>query len=273
MARFSGMRTTSGVTTSPGPSTVLHVPHASVTIPADVRPTYGLSGAVLKLELLRMTDRYTDELFALEPALATAVVFPVSRLVVDSERFLDDAMEPMVARGMGVLYTHTSQRTPLRPPPSPTEREQLLAQWYHPHHARLTEAVEAVLLNRGTCLVIDCHSFASAPLPYELDQSPDRPEICLGTDAFHTPSELVEVARRAFEEAGFSVALDRPFAGALVPLRYYQRAPRVRALMVEVNRGLYMDEATGARLEGFAGVQLRLAQVLRRVIAFAEKLP
>jgi hypothetical protein len=41
-------------------------------------------------------------------------VFPVSRLVVDPERFVDDATEPMAACGMGVIYTQTSQRMPLR---------------------------------------------------------------------------------------------------------------------------------------------------------------
>ncbi|MBP9591041.1 MAG: N-formylglutamate amidohydrolase [Steroidobacteraceae bacterium] len=66
---------------------VLHVPHDSTAVPADVRAQ--LSEAVV-------------------------VRSPVGRLVVDVERFPDDGDEPMAARGMGAVYTATSQLTPLR---------------------------------------------------------------------------------------------------------------------------------------------------------------
>jgi N-formylglutamate deformylase len=52
---------------------------------------------------------------------------------------------------------------------------------------------------------------------------------------------------RVFEEVGWSVAVDRPFAGALVPMRFYRKDLRVRAIMVEVRRDLYMDERGRAR--------------------------
>jgi hypothetical protein len=42
-----------------------------------------------------------------------------------------------------------------------------------------------------------------------------------------------------------------PFAGALVPMRFYGKDLRVRALMIEVRRGLYMDERSGARGPAF----------------------
>ena len=49
------------------------------------------------------------------PEITTArVVFPVSRLVVDPERFLYDAHEPMAARGMGAVYEQTADLRPLR---------------------------------------------------------------------------------------------------------------------------------------------------------------
>ena len=46
----------------------------------------------------------------------------------------------------------------------------------------------------------------------------------------------------AVKEAGYSVAVDAPFAGALVPLSYYRKDDRVLSVMIEVNRRLYMDE-------------------------------
>ena len=64
-----------------------------------------------------MTDWYTDELFGLRPDLATTVAFPVSRIVVDPEQFVDDSAEPMARKGMGVIYERKSSGQPLRRPP------------------------------------------------------------------------------------------------------------------------------------------------------------
>jgi hypothetical protein len=58
--------------TARAPLTVLHLPHASTVIPADERASIHLSDDGLALELLRMTDHYTDELFALRADEATA---------------------------------------------------------------------------------------------------------------------------------------------------------------------------------------------------------
>src|SRR5690606_9044349 len=104
--------------------------------------------------------------------------------------------------------------------------------------------VDAALAEHGRCLVIDCHSFPSVAHPYEMDQGATRPDICLGTDAFHTPPALLARAEALYRDAGFSVEVDRPFAGALVPAVHYRRDARVQALMVEVKRGLYMNEVT-----------------------------
>src|SRR5580765_1369202 len=83
------------------PPVIFHVPHASTRIPRFVRAGMRLSPQQLNEELLRMTDRYTDELFAVPERLAQQLLYPVSRLVVDPERFLDDDLEPMAQKGMG----------------------------------------------------------------------------------------------------------------------------------------------------------------------------
>ena len=76
-------------------SWVIHLPHASTIIPAAVRPELLLSDQDLTLEVLRMTDHLTDELVATALSTAQRVCFPVSRLVLDPERFPIDADEPM----------------------------------------------------------------------------------------------------------------------------------------------------------------------------------
>ena len=168
---------------------------------------------------------------------------------------------------MGVIYTRTTQQTPLREGPSDREREDLLDRFYRPHHRELAAAVDRSLSQHGTCLLIDAHSFPARPLPYELDQDPNRPDICIGTDSFHTPAWLHDVARRGFLELGYSVQIDRPFAGALVPLRHYRSDRRVSSVMIEINRGLYMSQSPQvARLDRFGAIRNDLQHVLLRLI-------
>lgn len=239
---------------------VLHVPHSSRHIPTCERQTLLLSDDELQQELLIMTDAYTDELFGVPHA--AIVRYPVSRLVADPERFEDDAEEVMTKVGMGVIYTKTSGGQPLRQPPSPEERETILAQYYRPHHQTMTHAVDDALASSGGCLIVDCHSFTQKPLPYEFDRNPKRPDFCIGTDEFHTPPALKHLLVAQFAGLGFSVAVNRPFSGALVPSHFYCKDRKVQSVMIEVNRGLYMDAITGAKSSGFDQVRDVLAKVL-----------
>ena len=245
-------------TSSPLPPwVVLHVPHDAVEIPAGVRNQFLFDDRQLERELMRMTDRHTLALFAGAAAGAgegaNIVRAQVSRLVVDVERFEDDRHEPMAAAGMGAVYETTSDMQPLRRALDGDAREALLATYYRPHHATLERTVSVALAEHGQCLIIDCHSFPSVALPYERrDPGAPRPDICIGTDDFHTSEALAASFVQAFEAVGWRVGLDTPFAGAIVPASRYRTDRRVASIMVEVNRRLYMDERTGARLPSFS---------------------
>ena len=201
------------------PAFILHVPHSSAEVPADVRSQLVLGDDDLAVELRQMTDWYTDELFALPTDEAVTVRFPVSRLVVDAERFEDPEAEQMEAVGMGAVYTKTSHGARLRDKAEAArQRDALLARYYRPHHQALEAATAAALTAHDRCLIIDCHSFPSRPLPYEFKVSADRwrvihrPAVCLGTDmtlpphapfahdGMHTPPWLRERAAEAFGE-------------------------------------------------------------------------
>lgn len=164
---------------------------------------------------------------------------------------------------MGAVYTATSHLERLREGPSAAERAGLMDRYYHPLHRRLTETVDACLARFGSALVIDCHSFPGTPLPYEKNQDRDRPNICIGLEAFHAPGWLLDTAASAFRRHGLSVAFNKPFDGAMVPGRHYRTTPQVHAVMIEVNRRLYMDERTGDKLPDFA----RIAGIVRDALA------
>ncbi|MDD4039315.1 MAG: N-formylglutamate amidohydrolase, partial [Sphaerochaeta sp.] len=135
-----------------------------------------------------------------------------------------------------------------------------------PHHRRFTEAVAELLNDAGQALNIDCHSFASRPLPYELNQENDRPDICIGTDSFHTPNWLLDSVREAFLKLGYSVAINHLFAGTIVPLPYYTQEARVLSIMIEINRKLYMHEDTGEKGPLFARVKDDIATVVSQIV-------
>ena len=255
----------------PTSSVVIHVPHSSTEIPEHLRSQFLLSDEALDRERTAMTDHHTLDLFGREFRHCRVVPFPVSRLVVDPERFLDDEKESMARIGMGVVYTRTSDGRVLRHPPTAEQRDQLIADYYMPHHQRLTEAVDAALAARGRCLIIDGHSFPSRPLPYETDQDPGRPHICLGTDRFHTPDALRQLAEAIFQRDGFTVAIDRPFSGTMVPDKHFGKTANVCSLMIEINRGLYVDEETGERSASYENFHQRFSSCLGLLIEAWEK--
>lgn len=247
--------------------TIVHIPHSSTIIPSDLLDQFLLSAPELERELILMTDAFTEELYAGLPS-AIDVVFPVSRIVLDPERFENDSDEPMAARGMGIVYQRTSQQEPLRRTLSPGERASVIARFYRPHHKRLESEARRVLAEHGRCLILDGHSFPSRALPYEIDASLPRPEICIGTDEFHTPPGLCAAAERLFGDAGFEVGVNVPFAGALVPATFYRSERNVHALMIEVRRDMYMNEVTGKKTHLFDAIKGRLRKVLQLLVRY-----
>ncbi len=211
-----------------------------------------------------MTDSYTDELFDLG-GRADVLRFPVSRLLVDPERFREDFDEPMSERGMGAVYTKTHAGKPLK---IGFDRDALLKEYYDPLHQALEDWAAMALKENDTCLIIDCHSFPSEPLPCDLDQSPNRPDFCIGTTAFHTSEGLVNAIKSNLEMVGHSVSIDNPYSGTIVPLLYLSNEPRVQSIMIEVNRHLYMDEKSGKKLAVFQDVQSTVRMALSVAILY-----
>ena len=250
---------------SPGGVTrplLVHVPHSATWIPPEVRATFVLDDEDLAAELLAMTDHHTEALFGAATALGGAVlVNRLSRLVMDPERFPDDAYEPMAAACLGAIYLRTSAGEPLRGPAfGDQERAALIARYHSPYAAAFEEAVTAMLDRFGWCFIVDGHSFPRSPLPWE-DPDLSRPEFCLGHEPFHV-HPFLESAVEGLEHQGFTVAHNQPFAGSYVPLRHHLQDARVRSTMVEVRRDLYMDEATGEHSGDFARIQTVIAELL-----------
>ena len=119
---------------APGSRVLLHVPHAGTHLPAWVRAHLLPDDAELAAEVAALTDHRTDAL-ALAAAERAAVrpwvlVNPVSRFVVDVERFPDER-EEMTAVGMGAVYTRGTRGQRIRRD-DPAHAEALLDAYFRP---------------------------------------------------------------------------------------------------------------------------------------------
>ena len=246
---------------------VLHIPHDSTAIPPEAAADFMLPADALHQELLWLTDWHTADLYAASVAPTDLVRAEVSRLVVDVERFSDDRDEPCAKVGMGATYVRTCAGQPLRVL-SAERRAVLLDRYYWPHHRRLDEAAASRLARFGRCVILDAHSFPTGQLPTQVDFSAP-PEIGIGTQAGHTSPELLALAEGFFRGHGFTVGVNVPFSGTMVPNRFFGKDPRVQSLMIEVRRDLYMDEATAERHAGFTRIQSNLSDFRTELARFA----
>jgi N-formylglutamate amidohydrolase len=220
---------------------ILHIPHSKVAIPASLKREFVVRHKKLSAHLVASTDHFTDELFDSNLPNTQALIFPISRLAVDPERFERDALEPMAKRGLGVLYERGHDGNVIRQPITGARREEILAAWYRPHHDWLTQSVDDALARAPRALVVDCHTFPDVPFAMDPDQKVPRPDVCIGTAGIHTPAWLVRAATKWCKSQGWSVRVDAPYSGSMVPLNHYGKDRRVLSLMIEINRARYME--------------------------------
>ena len=83
-----------------------------------------------------------------------------------------------------------------------------------------------VAANRGTLHVISAWNPG--------DERLSREENDCGNRA------LVDAGVRSAAQQGWTLGVDQPNAGSIVPMRYFGRDARVMSVMIEVNRKLYM---------------------------------
>jgi N-formylglutamate amidohydrolase len=190
------------------------------------------------------------------------VVNRLSRFVVDPERF-PDGREEMAAVGMAAVYARGTRGQRIRAD-DPDHRDALLAAYYTTWADAVADLVDARLAATGRAVVVDVHSYPSAPLPYELHADGPRPPVCLGTDPVHTPPDLLDAARRAFAPVG-EVGTDSPFRGTYVPLRHHGRDRRVRSIMVELRRDGHLVEPAGPVTGGLVVAAAALAALVDAV--------
>jgi N-formylglutamate deformylase len=214
-------------------SFILHIPHASTNIPNFK----GFAMDKVEENTMLLTDWATDKIFNVDGIEKIIPTF--SRLFCDVERF-DDDVEPMLSVGRGLFYTNGYDGSDLRELDAEFKKY-VYDNFYMKHHNMFNDMAKQKLEKYGFCHVVDCHSFNDNPL-IPFDENPKSPDICVGTDDFHTPEYLLNYTVNYFKRLGYSVEVNNPYRGCIIPKSYYLKNNSVKGIMIEVNKRLYMND-------------------------------
>jgi N-formylglutamate deformylase len=248
-------------------SVILHVPHSSRFIPNQVVTDLLISGEQLEKELDEITDTLTDQV-ALKAVEKLDQNFPrpwffinrASRFVIDPERFPDER-ELMNRVGMGAVYTKTASGAQLRKPDF--DNSPLLEMYFHPYSRALADLVADSLARTDRAVIIDVHSYRVNQHPNAVNHGQRRPEMCIGTDSFHTPQWLTDIFYEIFGSIGECFE-NEPYAGTYVPLDFYQRDARVSSIMMETRADTFLNVNLKPHT-GFDVITEALSRVIYRV--------
>jgi len=198
---------------------LLHIPHASRKIDGNIE----LLNEKENLDYL--TDVDIDILFD-----GYSIKFPYSRFVCDVERLKEN--EPMEKYGQGIIYRKDVYGNPIKRIISDDDVYRL----YDEHHRLLNISVNRQLSLFKNVVIIDCHSFTSSNI--------NDPNVCIGTDSFHTPKELIDIVSEYFYKHRISISFNKPYSGTIIPSNHINNI-NVKSIMLELNKNLYLGDVYG----------------------------
>ena len=233
---------------------LVEVPHAGLAVPDPVASEL----AVPRDVRLRDSDIYVDRLYRDAPAGgASLLAARVSRYVVDLNRAADDVdplavpdhPDPRGVQPRGVVWRITTDGLPaLTAPLTYAKLQRRLALFHAPYHAALEAELQRKRERFGYAILLAAHSMPSVS---RLGHGPPRADVVPGTRNRTTAtSKVIDCVDRHFKDAGLSVRHDDPYRGGWSTSHYGRPAEGIHAIQIELNRALYVDEATSRPLDG-----------------------
>lgn len=264
---------------------VLSSPHSGSIYPADFVASSRLDAHSLR----RSEDAHVHELFAGGPTLGAPLLhalFPRAYLDPNREAYELDPMmfdgplphhanvrSPRVVAGLGTIARMVANGADIYRGKLPVaEAEYRIATCYRPFHHALRSLIDATRDQFGFCILVDCHSMPSGISGHGVIEPPGGgADFVLGDcHGVSCAPAVIETARTVLTDRGFRVARNAPYAGGYTTRHYGRPAERVHALQIEINRRLYMDEATFAHLPAFAKIADTMTQVVAALGALTQ---
>jgi N-formylglutamate deformylase len=258
-------------------------PHSGTRYPADFRHA-------IERRALRMgEDTHIDRLWGHAPAVGATLVqalFP--RTYIDPNRSLSDLEPSMLdgpwpgeaepgartlALGMGLVWRQTPTRLPIYDRLlGVDEVQRRIATCWRPYHAALQRACDDAVARWGSCWHLNLHSMPSNA--YERLGLPGHRKLAdfvLGDlNGRSCDPSFRDWVCEVIRKHGYEVSINDPYEGQELVRVHGRPAEHRHSLQIEVNRALYMDEATREPHEGFERLSADIASMLVEIARFVR---
>lgn len=258
-----------------GTPVLVEVPHAGLAIPDAVQGELSAP----RDAILRDADIYVDKLYQRAPAHgASMLVARASRYVVDLNRAADDVDAETVPdhpapRGVqprGVVWRMTTDgRSVLRKPLTYEQLAGRIETFHKPYHDALRSELTRLREQHGYAILVAGHSMPSVGRSGHSDTGVRRADVVPGTRGRTTADpRIIDCVDSHFREAGLSVRHDDPYRGGWTTGHYGRPRQGWHAVQIELNRGLYVNEATGEpKARAIESLQVLLGTLVDRLAA------
>lgn len=212
---------------------IFHIPHDGDEFNEDL-----MSSLVIDRELfLWYHNKMRDvgaALFVPSVPEAKILKFEVSRLLCDVERFVGEA-EIMEKHGMGFCYERVYDGTVIKKVDQSLKDKTYAL--YAQHHSKLNELVKNA---SDDIILVDLHSFSRDIIVHQ-ELTKELPDICIGCEN-DMPDELKSKIVSTFLHYGFSVDINYPYQGSMIPNCILEKKVKKNLIsfMVEVNKACYI---------------------------------
>lgn len=222
---------------------IISIPHCSAKIPEAVRGALALNDQ----QIIESVDFGSEEVFGVLPS-RHVIKAQWSRLIVDLNR----APDQTDSKGV-VALTDYHGRTIYQPKKNPDHNSIItrVAEYHRPYHEKL----ESALTDTSVIGLIDGHSLNGTGPADAPDPGQRRKDITISNNGDSdgaprsdggSPSctiERIQQFKQAFEDQGFSVALNEPYLGGYITHHYGRQLIKQGkfAIQIELNQDLYME--------------------------------
>lgn len=253
---------------------VFDSPHSGRDWPPDFRP------AAPREAVCTGWDAHVDELC--QPVTgwgATLLVANFPRAYIDANRALGDLDEALLdsrwpasvkatdytRRGMGLIRRYALPGVAMYDRLlAPTEVEARIANYYAPYRTTLKDLLDSLHRQHGFVWHVNCHSMKSRGNAMNTDEGALRPDFVVSDREGMTASpDFTRWVVKWFSGRGFTVKVNDPYRGGDIIQAHGDPGRDRHSIQIEINRALYMDEATFGQGPRFAEIRRELARFAR----------